>query len=180
MLSLEQVKLLDTKVARAVEYVDRLSGENAALRKKFGAAGKRIEELEALVTRFKEEQGRIEDGILSALDRLSQFESAIEKSLAGRSKASKPAAAPHNKPEPAEGHAQCADVSKKPNTEEITVESVIPDIEPLPEPRVTANKNSCSVPGADIQDPLELDMDLDAQPDSADENFSEPGELDIF
>ena len=34
-----------------------------------------------LVMRFKEDQGRIEDGIIAALDRLSQFEEAFENSL---------------------------------------------------------------------------------------------------
>jgi chromosome segregation ATPase len=89
MLNLEQVKLLETKVANAIDYVQRVTGENAALRKKLEANQKRIDELEVLVTRFKEDQGRIEDGILAALDRLNQFEDAVEKSLAGRNKETK-------------------------------------------------------------------------------------------
>jgi hypothetical protein len=84
MVSLEQVKLLETKVARAIEYVERVTGENALLQGKLDSYQKRIDELEVLVQRFKEDQGRIEDGILSALDRLNQFEDAIEKSLAAR------------------------------------------------------------------------------------------------
>ena len=92
MLSLEQVKLLETKVVNTIEYVQRVTGENAALRKKLEGNQKRIDELEVMVTRFKEDQGRIEDGILSALDRLNQFEDAIEKSLAARTKEAKPAA----------------------------------------------------------------------------------------
>ena len=90
MLNLEQVKLLETKVANTIEYVQRVTGENAALRKKIDANQKRIDELEVLVSRFNEEQGRIEDGILSALDRLNQFEDAIEKSLSARSRETKP------------------------------------------------------------------------------------------
>jgi FtsZ-binding cell division protein ZapB len=84
MVSLEQVKLLEAKVARAIDYVERVSGENTALREKLDSYQRRIDELEVLVQRFKEDQGRIEDGILSALDRLNQFEDAIEKSLAAR------------------------------------------------------------------------------------------------
>jgi hypothetical protein len=84
MVSLEQVKLLETKVARAIEFVEQVSGENAALQEKLESYQKRIDELEVLVQRFKEEQGRIEDGILSALDKLNQFEDAIEKSLSAR------------------------------------------------------------------------------------------------
>jgi hypothetical protein len=81
MVTLEQVKLLETKVAKAIEYVGRISGENSQLRATLDAYRKRIDELEVLVQQFKEDQGRIEKGIISALDRLNQFEDAIEKSL---------------------------------------------------------------------------------------------------
>jgi len=88
MINLEQVKLLETKVAKTIDFVDKISKENAALirreaelQEKLETYQKRIDELEVLIRGFKEEQGRIEDGILSALDRLSQFEEAIEKSL---------------------------------------------------------------------------------------------------
>jgi FtsZ-binding cell division protein ZapB len=84
MISLEHVTLLETKVARAIDYVERVTEENAVLQEKLDSYQKRIGELEVLVQRFKEDQGRIEDGILSALDRLNQFEDAIEKSLAAR------------------------------------------------------------------------------------------------
>jgi hypothetical protein len=86
MVSLDQVKLLETKVAKAIEYAEQVTGENAALQEKLGACQKRIDGLEVLVQRFKEDQGRIEDGILAALDRLNQFEDAIEKSLDARDK----------------------------------------------------------------------------------------------
>jgi peptidoglycan hydrolase CwlO-like protein len=102
MISLEQVKLLETRVARAIEYVERVTGENdilvqreAELRAKLDSYQKRIDELEVAVMRFKEDQGRIEDGILAALDRLNQFEESVEKSLnekqAGGKKPAKPA-----------------------------------------------------------------------------------------
>lgn len=102
MISLEQVKLLETKVARAIEYVERVTGENSALvqkeaelRAKLDSYQKRIDELEVAVMRFKEDQSRIEDGILAALDRLNQFEEAVEKSLnekqAGEKKTANPA-----------------------------------------------------------------------------------------
>jgi FtsZ-binding cell division protein ZapB len=88
MISLEQVQLLETRVSKAIEYVKRVTAENsalssekAALQERLTANQKRIDELEVLVMRFKDEQGRIEDGIVAALDRLSQFEEAFEKSL---------------------------------------------------------------------------------------------------
>ena len=95
MINLEQVKLLEAKVTRAIDYVDSLSKENAVLRRqetelrqqeselqtKLESYQKRIDELEVLVTGFKDDQDRIEEGILSALDRLSKFEKAMEKTL---------------------------------------------------------------------------------------------------
>jgi TolA-binding protein len=96
MLNLEQVKLLETKVAKAVDYVERLTGENAALRQKetelqakMESYQKRIDELEIVMLQFKEDQGQIEDGILAALDRLNRFEEAMEKSLKGKTPAGK-------------------------------------------------------------------------------------------
>jgi chromosome segregation ATPase len=81
MVTLEQVRLLETKVAKAIDFVRQVTEENNALKGKVDSYERRIDELEVLIQRFKEDQGRIEDGILSALDRLNQFEDAIEKSL---------------------------------------------------------------------------------------------------
>jgi chromosome segregation ATPase len=86
MITLEQVKLLESKVARAIEYVERVSRENAQLRGKLDSYQKRIDELEVVIRQFKEDQGRIEEGVLAALDRLNQFEDAIERSLSPESK----------------------------------------------------------------------------------------------
>jgi len=120
MINLEQVKLLETRVAKTIEYVERLSKENAALNQqeaelqakleasekridefeyaelelqtKLESYQKRIDELEVLITGFKNDQGQIEEGILSALDRLSQFEKAMEKTLKDKPASSKKAA----------------------------------------------------------------------------------------
>jgi FtsZ-binding cell division protein ZapB len=81
MVSLEQVKLLESKVTRAIDYIKTLTEEKDALREKLDFYQKRIDELEVLIHRFKEDQSRIEDGILSALDRLNQFEDALEAKL---------------------------------------------------------------------------------------------------
>jgi TolA-binding protein len=81
MVTLEQVKLLETKVVRAIEYVERISRENSQLQGKLDSYQKRIDELEVLIQQFREDQGKIEEGILAALDRLNKFEDAIEKSI---------------------------------------------------------------------------------------------------
>ncbi|MDR1443334.1 MAG: cell division protein ZapB [Treponema sp.] len=81
MITLEQVKLLEAKVVRAIEYVERISRENSQLQGKLDSYQKRIADLDIVIQRFKEDQGRIEEGILSALDRLNRFEDIIEKSI---------------------------------------------------------------------------------------------------
>ncbi len=81
MVTLEQVKLLETKVVKAIDYVKKLSEENSLLRGKLDDYRNRIDELEVLIRSFKEDQGRIEAGIISALDRLNQFEDAMEREI---------------------------------------------------------------------------------------------------
>jgi len=102
MVSLEQVKLLESKVIKAVDYVKKVTDENKTLKGKLDSYQKRIEELEVLVRQFKEEQSRIEDGILSALDRLNQFEDAVEKALAVEKAPSAEKAPPVEKTPPVE------------------------------------------------------------------------------
>jgi len=89
MVSLEQVKLLEARVSRTIEYVKKVTDDNIQLKEKLSSYQKRIDELEVLVTRFKQDQNRIEDGILSALDRLSQFEGALENALSREKEVSK-------------------------------------------------------------------------------------------
>ncbi|MDR0585655.1 MAG: cell division protein ZapB [Treponema sp.] len=74
MVTLEQIKLLESKITRAIDVVTRLNEENARLKKRNG-------ELEELAEKLKGEKTRIEEGIVSALDRLNQFEDVIERSL---------------------------------------------------------------------------------------------------
>ncbi|GHV76137.1 hypothetical protein AGMMS49942_09580 [Spirochaetia bacterium] len=88
MVTLEQVRQLETKIVKAIEYVNRMTAEekllreeNNLLRGKLESSLRRVDELENSVQRFKEDQGRIEEGIVSALDRLNQFEDAIGESL---------------------------------------------------------------------------------------------------
>jgi len=124
MISLEQVQLLEAKVANAIEYLQILSMENASLvsekqslHDKLEANQKRLDELETLVLRFKEDQGRIEDGIIAALDRLSQFEEAFENGLKDKSTEKK---IPSKKTEaavPAEGVAATVGTTKDTQTQ---------------------------------------------------------------
>ncbi|MDR2447237.1 MAG: cell division protein ZapB [Treponema sp.] len=85
MATLENVKLLETKVAKAVEVVKQLAAANASLieennqlKKKVEAFQNQINELEFSILAYKEDQQNIENGILSALDRLNQVEDSLE------------------------------------------------------------------------------------------------------
>ncbi|QQO07377.1 cell division protein ZapB [Breznakiella homolactica] len=84
MVSLEQVKLLETKIAKAIEYIKQVTDENSRLKEKAEGYQRRIDELEEIVRHFKEDQSRIEEGIVSALERLNQFEDAIDHVLSGK------------------------------------------------------------------------------------------------
>jgi chromosome segregation ATPase len=106
MVTLEQVKLLETKVVKALDYTRQVSNENVLLKGKLDSYQKRIDELEVLIQRFKEDQSRIEEGILSALERLNQFEDAIEKSLSGGREGADPAAEKPQSEEPPRENAQ--------------------------------------------------------------------------
>ena len=73
MVTLEQIKLLESKLTRAINFVTQLTEENSRLKK-------RSEALEETIIALKEEKARIEEGIVSVLGKLNQFEDAIERS----------------------------------------------------------------------------------------------------
>ena len=77
MLNLDQVRLLENRVEKAVGKIQSLTAENAHLRSQLSGLQTRVGELEGLVRSFRDDQGRIEEGILSALDRLSAFEDSV-------------------------------------------------------------------------------------------------------
>jgi predicted nuclease with TOPRIM domain len=109
MVTVDQVRQLEARVARIIEHVNNLTGENTLLKADLDNAAdenallktnldnitsentllktnldsyqKRIDEMEVLIQRFKEEQARIEEGVIAALDRLNQFEDDIRKTI---------------------------------------------------------------------------------------------------
>lgn len=78
MITLEQIHQLDKKVYNAVELIQKLRSENESLELKLDGYEKRIEELQKLVSDYKEDQGEIEKGILKALDQLDALEDEID------------------------------------------------------------------------------------------------------
>lgn len=77
MLNLDQVRLLENRVERAVDRIQNLTAENRRLTTELETVRKRVLDLEGLVNSFRNDQGRIEEGILNALERLSAFEEAV-------------------------------------------------------------------------------------------------------
>lgn len=77
MLTLDQVKKLENHVDKAVGTIQSLTTENTTLRNQLTNLQQRVLELEQLVQGFKDDQGRIEEGILSALNKLSAFEDSL-------------------------------------------------------------------------------------------------------
>lgn len=84
MISLDQVLLLQKKVETAVEKINFLTGQieqlkndNDALRTKCAELTKALDEKTELVSSLEATQGKIEEGILTALNRLDTVENAV-------------------------------------------------------------------------------------------------------
>jgi chromosome segregation ATPase len=115
MIRLEQVQLLESRVEKALGLIDRLKGENLGLRDKLDGYQKRIEDLEVLIRELQSDQGRIEEGILSALSKLNRFEDSLEGQASapspapGRSAEVKPPPAPEAEEEEGESGGDAAE-----------------------------------------------------------------------
>ncbi len=82
MISLEQVKQLETRVHSAVARIRSLTAENTTLKENLSSYERRIDELEKLVSAFKSEQQEIEAGIIAALSQLDGLEDAVAETNA--------------------------------------------------------------------------------------------------
>lgn len=77
MISLDQVLLLEQKVENAVEKIQQLNAENAALRRKCAELTNALSAKTEQFSSFQTDQGRIEEGILKVLERLNTVENAV-------------------------------------------------------------------------------------------------------
>jgi len=82
MISLEQVKQLETRVHSAVARIRSLTAENTTLKESLSSYERRIDELEKLVSAFKSEQQEIEAGIIAALSQLDGLEDTVAETNA--------------------------------------------------------------------------------------------------
>jgi chromosome segregation ATPase len=77
MISLEQIRLLEARINKAVELIRSLKDENKTMRRAVNAAQTRMRELEKLVGDFKSDQQEIEQCILRALENLDRLEEEV-------------------------------------------------------------------------------------------------------
>ncbi len=85
MVNLDQIKLLESKVEKAVNLIKSLSEEKDSLKKEVEEKNKRISELENLIIILKDDQSKIEQGIVNALNHLSAFESSVYEKMQSES-----------------------------------------------------------------------------------------------
>lgn len=85
MLTLEQVKTLESKVERAVQTINALRSENKQLKTSLQSANRRIAELEGLLHTVEQEQGRIEEGFKQALRKLDELEDGLYTGASSKS-----------------------------------------------------------------------------------------------
>ena len=84
MITLEQIRLLESKITRALELIRVLKEENTTLRKGLESAQRRMKELETLVDGFKTDQKEIESVIVRTLHNLDELEeSAVSGAATG-------------------------------------------------------------------------------------------------
>ncbi|MCR4939146.1 MAG: cell division protein ZapB [Treponemataceae bacterium] len=81
MISLDQVHILEKKVESAVTKIIELKNENAALKNRINLLEKDNAELGSKVSVFEKEQNRVEEGILSVLNRLDEVEDTVSTSV---------------------------------------------------------------------------------------------------
>ncbi len=77
MISVDQIRQLETKVRHAIEVIHTLREENDLLKTKLSGYESRIEELEVLIDSFKQDQTNIEKGIINALQQLDVLEDIV-------------------------------------------------------------------------------------------------------
>ena len=91
MLGVEQIRTLEDRIEKALAFIRALRDENAALQTKAEAsdtargraeeraavAESRVRELEDAIAAFKNDQAKIEEGILHALEKLDAFEDLV-------------------------------------------------------------------------------------------------------
>lgn len=81
MISLEQIRILEQKVESALARLKELQNENAVLKHENTELKTQVNELNETCSRFEQEEGKIEQGILHVLNRLNTMEDTVQRTL---------------------------------------------------------------------------------------------------
>ena len=90
MISLDQILLLERKVESAVEKISQLQSENDALRTKCAELTNALADKSERLSSIEQDQSKIENGILKALDRLNSIENSVLRAGSAASAAKTP------------------------------------------------------------------------------------------
>lgn len=153
MLSLDQVRLLENRVVKAVGKIESLTDENTRLKTQLTGLQARVSELEGLVRSFKDDQGRIEEGILNALDRLSAFEDSV---YSGRESS----AVPEIASTPSAGYAPKASSESLDGKREAPIQHAEKNAETAPQIEIEADWNSSGEETPSAASPDNGQMDI--------------------
>lgn len=82
MITLDQVRMLEDRVGKAVGAIEALKAEKVSLREELSRREARNVELQSELDAFKRDQVKIEEGIVNALARLASFEDALHHDMA--------------------------------------------------------------------------------------------------
>ncbi|MFI3257541.1 MAG: cell division protein ZapB [Spirochaetales bacterium] len=79
MISLEQIKLLEKKVESALQKIVELQNLNSKLENENSDLQTEVELLKEHCSRFEQDEAKIEQGIISVLNRLNSIEDAVRQ-----------------------------------------------------------------------------------------------------
>jgi hypothetical protein len=174
MVTLEQIKLLESKITRAIDVVTRLNEENARLRKRNG-------ELEELAERQKNEKTRMQEEMISVLERFNLLEDAIDRSLdslKGAKTQDLPAQPPARPEARVSGETGASDTFRKPAEPEQPV--VLPPAGPAEAPAVPGRIPAQAEPAAQAVPQAYLIDEEEAENAEEEDEDTGEAELDIF
>ena len=78
MISLDQIRTLESRVQRVISRLQQVEAENRELRERAAAGKQRLTQLQQQLDRHSEDQAEIERGILSTLEQLDQVDTEAE------------------------------------------------------------------------------------------------------
>ena len=84
MISLNQIRLLEQKIESILDLVAVLQSEKAVLENQNAKLKAEVQELVAKCGRFEQDEEKIEQGILSVLNRLNNMEDAVQSVMQRR------------------------------------------------------------------------------------------------